>query len=264
MSFGPVITLLTDFGEQDGYVAAMKGVILKYAPDATVVDASHDVPPQDIPFGAWTLNQYAMWYPENSVHVGVVDPGVGTERDILLARAGGQWFLVPDNGLLAWALSETEPEELRALTPAFTASCAPSSTFHGRDIFARVAAGLVAGELNPLEIAHPVSETVRNIPTRPRTEARRLVGEVVHIDRFGNLISNIRKKDVEKAGATSYRVHVARTTFDRLSKTYGEAAPGTWMALWNSCDHLEVAVVNGSAAGALKLQREERVVLEWT
>ena len=246
--FGPVISLLTDFGEQDGYVAAMKGVVLKHAPDAVVVDACHHVPPQDVQYGSWVLNEMAVHYPPNSVHIAVVDPGVGTDRSIALAGVGDQWYLAPDNGLLTWVLSGAEEVSLFRLKNSFQQEQAPSQTFHGRDLFSVAAAYLVSEKQSLEDLFEPIDAVQTEAWCFPHLDGDQLLGNVVHIDRFGNLITNIQKKDIEKAGWKNYRIQLMDFTLDGVSRTYGEATPGTLIALFNSSDRLEVAVVNGSAA----------------
>lgn len=269
----PVVTLLTDFGQDDGYVAAMKGTILSLAPHATVVDISHGIPPQDVHGAAFTLAQVHPFFPAGTVHLVVVDPGVGTERRPLLAAAGGAWFVAPDNGVLSYVLNAapdpapaiTPPEpRLRPLLPPHAAWVLDrpawhrpqvSHTFHGRDIFAPVAARLVAGVV-PEQMGRPTGEvTVLNIPEPRRRGDGAIAGCIVHVDRFGNLITNIAAAGIP-AGAV---VTAGRTWVRGISRTYAEG--GDIVALGGSSGRLEIAVRNGNAAQQLGLQRWDPVLV---
>lgn len=256
-----IITLLTDFGTSDAYVAAMKGVILSLAPKAELVDACHDLAPQDVQAAAWTLGQYWSFYPKNTMHVAVVDPGVGTERDILLVLADEHLFLAPDNGLLAFVLKQAQRVRLRKLKSDVHRRGEVSATFHGRDIFA-YAAGLLAGGKADVEALSEETSTVV-VPSWAvvREDRGCLLGEVVHVDHFGNLITNIARRQVtESCGA---HCAISAGTFDHipLKRTYGDAAPGELIAVFGSSDTLEIAVAGGSAASKTGLCRGASVVI---
>jgi S-adenosylmethionine hydrolase len=250
-----VIALLTDFGLADPYVGMMKGVILGIAPETAIVDVTHEVPPQDVRAGAFFLAQAARHFPSGTVYVAVVDPGVGGARRALAVAAGGQIFVGPDNGLLDPALSgrgaprAVEIREPRYLLPV------RSSTFHGRDVFAPAAAHLVRGlplsSLGPratrlVSLRWPVVRAVG------RGERR---GEILHVDRFGNLITNFAPADVPR-GAT---LRAGTFTANRLHRTYLDAAPGALVALVSSYGLVEIAVRDGSAAARLGLGRGDEV-----
>ena len=227
-------TLLTDFGTRDGYVAAMKGVIAAIAPSAFVDDASHDIPQGDILAAAFALRRYWRRYPPGTVHVVVVDPGVGTERAALALEIDGHFFVGPDNGVFTFLPAG----------PAVTLAVPRTSsrTFHGRDVFAPAAARLLAGA--PLhELGEALHERVTlELPTRP---------QVIAVDRFGNLITNISEPtDVEINGRAV-----------KLARTYGDASVGGLLALMNSDGLLEIAVRNGSAAETLGVSRGAEVKL---
>jgi S-adenosylmethionine hydrolase len=222
------VTLLTDFGTRDGYVAAMKGVIAAIAPSALVEDASHDIPHGDILAAAFALRRYWRWYPRGSVHVVVVDPGVGSERAALAVEAEGHFFVGPDNGVFTFIPGGT--------TVTLETSQASSRTFHGRDVFAPAAGRLLAGA-SLHELGAPAHDRVAlELPSRP---------QVIAVDHFGNLITNVNEPtDVEVGGRTV-----------TLARTYADAPVGGLLALMNSDGLLEIAVRNGSAAETLGVSR---------
>ena len=259
-----IVTLLTDFGTADAYVASMKGVILALAPRAVLVDASHEVPPQDIRAGAWTLGEYWRAFPQGTIHVAVVDPGVGTDRDALLVVADDHFFLAPDNGLLTWVLKRAGFVKLRKLKPDVHRPGQVSATFHGRDVFAH-AAGLLAGEKADIEDVSVETKSVV-IPAWASIHFRedRFVGEIVHVDRFGNLITNIGRRQMEEAMGTSCRVDAGPFENIPIYATYGDAPPGELLALFGSADTLELAVSGGSAAKKTGLARGAAVIVRGT
>jgi S-adenosyl-L-methionine hydrolase (adenosine-forming) len=232
------ITLLTDFGTRDGYVAAMKGVIASIAPSAFVEDASHDIPPGDVLSAAQALSRYWHLYPAGTVHVVVVDPGVGTERAAIALAANGHFFVGPDNGVFSFI---DDDQAVQLMIPI-----GASRTFHGRDVFAPAAARLSTGEaLHQLGTA--IDERLVLVKEQPKGN----VGEVIAIDRFGNIITNLMQAaDVEING-----VEVM------LQVAYGDVGEGELLALINSDGLLEIAVRNGSAAERLGISRGARVTL---
>jgi len=248
----PLVTLTTDFGTRDGYVAAMKGVILSVDPGIGVVDLGHDVPPQDVAAGARLLDHAARWFPPGTVHLAVVDPGVGSARDILVVRAGGFVFVAPDNGLLSAVLARwPDARALRVTDTRAFALPTVSATFHGRDLFAPLAARLALGSLTPEAVGAPTEP--RRLPAQgPRREGDRLVGHVVHVDRFGNCVTDLRRADVLAAlGAGPLRVRVGGQALAGWARTYAEAEGRGPYAIWGSDDRLEISVTGGSAAEAL-------------
>jgi len=257
----PVITLTTDFGLHDPYVAAMKGVILSLNPDARIVDISHGVRPQQVEQGAFILGSACGYFPPGAVHVAVVDPGVGTGRLPIVLSAPGAVFVGPDNGLLSAALPEATralaaggparvplPEGLAAhvlAEPRFQRHPV-SDTFHGRDIFAPAAAHLSLG-VRAEEFGPELREVVAVPPFRGELQPDgSLAGRVLHIDRFGNLVTTVRGDQVEGRRVT---VEVCGRRIEGVTRTYG-AGEGL-MAVTGSAGLLEVAVRNGDAAGAL-------------
>ncbi len=270
---GPVISLLTDFGLRDAYVASMKGTVLGINTQARLVDITHDVPPQDTLHGAFVLGTAWRYFPPGAIHVAVVDPGVGTERKALLLQGDGASFLAPDNGLLSFVLP---PEQTRL--PLFTAYQAPvpetfrayaltndkywrhpvGDTFHGRDIFAPVAAHLSLGVASE-DLGQPVASLTRLAVPVPRWEAGSLVGHVLHIDRFGNLVTNL-SREVASEGGAKMIVEVAGEKVKGLASSY--AVTGGPVALIGSYGYLEVALPGGNAATSLGVSVGDQVVVK--
>jgi len=266
-----VITLTTDFGLEDSYVAAMKGVILGINPQATIVDVTHTVPPQDIQAGAFALLGAAPYFPKGTVHVAVIDPGVGSERRAIAMQAGGYFFIGPDNGVLTLAaqvhnlrrkLSLVRPSStlkaIHLLNPEYWLS-EVSSTFHGRDIFAPVAAHLSSGE--PFDNFGLPIEDYTLIELKPPIERDdALIGEILYIDRFGNLISNILNWRIPEVREQA-RVEIAETCFCGIFQTYSNAKLGEPLALIGSSGFLEIAVRNGNAARQLDAKIGDTVIV---
>lgn len=245
----PLITLTTDFGTAAPYVAAMKGVVFSIDPEARIVDLGHDLPPQDVLHTAHFLAQSVPHFPNGTIHVCVVDPGVGTKRALLLAEAGGQLLLAPDNGVLTFAIEALGGSNtVRQLSESKFWHSNPSPTFHGRDILAPVAAHLGLG-ISPAQLGPPVTSWSRLTEPKPQRVAAGVQGVVVFVDGFGNLITNIPATMLAAAPA---RVRVGNREAPMV-RTYGEALPGALVALIGSSDRLELAVVDGNAAKTLNL-----------
>ena len=256
------IALLSDFGLRDYYVAAMKGVILTINPTVQIVDVTHQIEPQNVRQGSLVLAQAAEWFPTGTIFVGVVDPGVGTERDIVCAEIDGRLFVAPDNGLLstlgrkhgvARAVKVTRKQYFRQPV---------SGTFHGRDIMAPVAAHLSIGV--PMdELGPPVADLVELSWPEPRRTERRVEGEVLYADHFGNVVTNVPREMLEDAPAGSVRVCGADQTFHGIRCTYAQVGVGEGAVLFGSSGLLEIAVREGSAAERFGLHSGDRVVVRW-
>lgn len=246
-----IITLLTDFGTSDGYVSAMKGVALSACPDACIVDASHDIPPHDIRAGAWALRHYWKLYPPETIHVAVVDPGVGSARRPLLARADGRWLVGPDNGVFSWVFREAQAFQAWSIRPAVKRTEAISATFHGRDIFAFAAGLLACGRAADALTARNITPIQFDWPTPLNTRAG-IRGEIVHIDRFGNAISNLNADDLKPLG-DRVSISCGQVIIDGLHRCYADAPPGQPIALFESTGLLEIAIREGNAAQKLKI-----------
>lgn len=228
-----ILTLTTDFGFRDAFVAAMKGVVLGIAPDLTIVDITHDIAPHDVWGGAITLLQAAQYFPHDTVHLVVVDPGVGTKRAPIVISTANATFVGPDNGVLTLAVGSTPYVAYRIDDEGLFSPGGVSATFHGRDVFAPVAARLATG-LNPPSVGAAHQPVVLEWPTEP---------EVVHIDRFGNLILSLRGVPT---GATAIEIDGLGKA--PLRRTYADVLPGELVAYLGSGGLVEVAVREGSAA----------------
>ncbi len=257
-----VITLTTDFGHQGPFVATMKGRILSRLPEARIIDVTHEVPvywPAEA--GFWLARSY-QYFPQGSVHVAVVDPGVGTKRDIIAALVDGHVFLAPDNGLLAPVVARAQAARVYQLdTPGVSARFKlppPSATFHGRDIFAPVAAEIASGRAALAELGPLTSDIVPSWVDEPTVSASQVNGVVITIDHFGNLITNIDANLIE-----AFSAPVVRTGGQRfaLRRTYGDVRPGEFLGLVNSFGVVEIARAEQSAAEALGLGRGAPVTI---
>jgi S-adenosylmethionine hydrolase len=243
----PIFTLLTDFGTADGYVGEMKGVILARVPEATLVDITHDIPPQDVEAARLTLARVWRRFPPGTVHLVVVDPGVGTERAALAVSSDERFLVGPDNGVLSPALLVAGARTVALEVPP---TAAPS--FHGRDVFAPAAASLALGAELRLLGQTVAAPRIRRTPEPQRTGDGGLLGEVICIDRFGDAVTNlvgIRGGFVEAAGLSL-----------PLRRTYGEVAPGAPLAIVGSSGLIEIAVRDGNAAQRLQLTRGTAVI----
>ncbi len=260
---GPLITLTTDFGAGSRYVAAMKGVILSINPAVTIVDISHSIPPQDVVRGAIAIAETAPYFPAETIHVAVVDPGVGTARRIVFARIGKQQFIAPDNGLLGRLASAEAPSKIVSLDEPRFWLPRVSNTFHGRDIMAPVAARLSLG-LSPDELGTPRESLTPLAWTGAEQVANRISGEVVEVDSFGNLVTNITR---EMLAATPSDESVTITCDEHATqgifKSYGEQPAMTLIALVGSGDYLELAIVEENASAMLGVTVGAPVTVTW-
>ncbi len=251
---GGLVTLTTDFGLQDPFVGQMKLALLGRCPAAVVVDLTHAITPFRPGEAGFWLSRSLRFLPPGSLHVAVVDPGVGTPRGLLAACCEDRFFLAPDNGLLGPVLvnRRCEVRRISAGVLAASTSGAPSATFHGRDIFAPLAGDWLAGRLEFADLGPPVDDWQRGSWPVAHRDAGVCLGEVVHVDRFGNLFSNIEfSLDVDsRTGQVWFGDHALPWV-----RTYGDAPPGTAVALVNALEVIEAAVVEGCAAEALGLQR---------
>jgi S-adenosylmethionine hydrolase len=241
-----IITLTTDFGLSGPYVAAVKGVLLERAPGAQLIDVCHTIAPQNILEGGFVLANIVDAFPAGTVHLVVVDPGVGTDRPLIAVSVAGQWFVLPDNGLITGVTLTRPPERIRAITNPALRRAVVSATFHGRDILAPAAAHLALGR-PPDELGPPLSGfvTLRNFDPTPDESG--WVGEVIFKDTFGNLITNIHGDRLSGLAPGDYEVEIAGERIRDIARTYGERPTGSLITLLGSSGWLEVAVVNGDA-----------------
>jgi len=255
-----LITLLTDFGARDAFVGIMKGVILGINPAATLVDLSHEVPPQDIMAGALLLRSATAFFSPGTIHVAVVDPGVGSVRRALLVETPRACFIGPDNGLLSLAVPAEAVIRIVQLTNARYFLTPRSDTFHGRDVFASVAAHLSLDV--PLEQFGPTVTTLQRLrlPAIER-EGATLVGRVIYIDHFGNVITNVTEADLRPFSRGTLLVSIGRVQIRGIATSYAAVGAGAPVALINSWGMLEIAVRNGSAAQRFGMQLEQLVRL---
>ena len=255
----PIITLLTDFGTRDHYVASMKGVILGINPFCTLVDISHHVRPQDIQEGAFLLTHAFSSFPRGTIHLSVVDPGVGGPRKPILIVTSNYFFVGPDNGIFTLALHREKVKRVVHLNNKRYFLPQGSSTFHGRDLFGPVAAHLSLG-VRPESFGVEIDAWEELNFNRPEPKAKELAGEIIHIDTFGNLISNIDEQTL--LGFTKGRpfsVKAGRVLFPGLKKGYWEGKRGEVIALIGSGGFLEISVREGNAHEKLKVKKTDRV-----
>jgi hypothetical protein len=256
----PFITLTTDFGEGSPYVAEMKGVILSINPDARIVDVSHAIPPQNIRHGAIVLDEATVFFPGGSIHVAVVDPGVGTARALVAVACAGQWFLAPDNGLLSEVMARPGATARTIAASTFEAigARADGATFHGRDLLAPLAAELATGRLPFAALGAPCRP--RQSPPLPLAHAVAdgFSGTVVTVDHFGNLVTSIEGSQLEPG--CRWEAVVAGRVAERVA-AYGDGPAGGLVALVNSWGLVEIAESGGSAAARLGVGRGEPVLL---
>jgi S-adenosyl-L-methionine hydrolase (adenosine-forming) len=247
----PVITLTTDFGTNDHFVGAMKGVILDIVPDAQIIDICHSVQAFDVLDGALTISQAYSYFPTRTVHIVVVDPGVGTARRPIVASSDKYHFVAPDNGVLSLVYAREERMHVRHVTSQHYFLQPVSNTFHARDIFSPVAAYL-AKEVESQKFGDEIDDYVRfNAPKPKAVDQNRLRGVVLKVDRFGNLITNITPQDVPVLfadGAKRFKITVGSREITEVHKAYAEGAPGEVFGVLGSMGFLEIAVNRGAAA----------------
>ncbi len=258
----PIITLTTDFGSGSHYVAAAKGVILALNPEVRIVDLCHDIPAQDLRQTAFFLSSALPYFPPEALHVVVVDPGVGSKRPILYVELANLRLLVPDNGCWTWLIDSArrKPRVIRLAQQRYWRSKI-SPTFHGRDIFAPVAANLSLG-LDPRELGPIVTDWVRLDRPVPRHHDKGIAGEVLYVDHFGNLITNIPGETLTLDDRPK-RVHIDGIEVHQIVHTYADAAPGTLVALVSSSEWLEISIAQGNAAQQLGANLGTPVTLDW-
>ena len=256
-----IITLMTDFGTSDHYVGVMKGVILNINRQVEIVDITHAIPPQDIHGAAFLIDSAYRYFPSGTIHVIVVDPGVGSERRAVACQTETAYFVCPDNGILTHILqNEKHAHAVAVENPAYFLPQV-SNTFHGRDIFAPVAAhlsrGVPVGELGNL-ITHPVQLPI----PRPEVTDRTVIGQVIWIDSFGNLVTNISREILESLeGQNGVVIHAGSAKIDHFNRSYAESEIGEVLAIIGSFNRLEISINQGNAAQGLGLKRGDTVTI---
>ncbi len=250
-----IITLTTDFGDESGYAGVMKGVILTVNPDCQIIDITHRVSQQDVEEAAFLLNNSFSYFPEHSIHVVVVDPGVGSERKPILVETDKYWFVGPDNGVFSFMFLMEGFKKVWGITNKSYFLPEVSSTFHGRDIFAPLAAHLSLG-VSAEELGKELKGFVMLKDLEPKVEAGVIKARVVYADRFGNLISNISKDLFNRLVADkSFNISIGGKTIQKLSLSYADVRDGEVLALFGSSQWLEISVKNGNCQKELDIKK---------
>jgi S-adenosylmethionine hydrolase len=259
-----IISLTSDFGLKDPYVAEMKATILGICPSAMLIDITHEVEKFNIREGAYALASVAPYFPAGTIHLAVVDPGVGTKRRSLIVQTKSGFFLGPDNGLLVLAAEAQEIERMYEITSRRLMLTHVSNTFHGRDIFAPAAAHLANGVPSE-EFGPEVTEVVKPEFTIVKRDKSRVTGEVLHVDGFGNIITNIHEKDLHEFRQSILEVELPNYKLEmKLRAAYAEAKPQEYLALIGSHNYLEIAVNQGNAAMKLQVEAGDKIILSTT
>lgn len=259
----PIITLTTDYGTNDHLVACMKAVMLKVNPDVRIVDICHNVMPFDLLDGAMILGNAYNYFPPKTIHVVVVDPGVGSARRPILVTGDQHYFVAPDNGVLS-VVYEREPKvTVRHITAEHYFHPPISNTFHGRDIFAPVAAWLAKNWQTP-SFGDEIADYVRFSLPKPKIAGNQIKGVVLKVDAFGNLVTNLTPEDVPQMMGTAggFKISVGNREITSLLQNFAQAAPGEVLAIIGSSGNLEICVNKGSAAKTLNLGRGAEVTVQ--
>lgn len=253
-----IATFLTDFGTADYFVGAMKGALLAVSPDARIVDITHEIPAHDIEAGAFTLFAAHETFPPGTIHVAVVDPGVGSARRPVLVAGGGHFFVGPDNGIFSYVCAGAGSPQVFHLTNEKYFRPARSATFHGRDVFAPVAGALLNG-VAPASLGEAITDYCRLPLKQPqRLDDGTLEASIIHIDRFGNCITNITPRDLPEAASGAVRLVINSREVRSVRKFFAEEGSGAddeLFAVWGSAGFLEIALYRGSAAHILNARR---------
>lgn len=256
-----LITLTTDFGYQDAFVGVMKGVIARINPEVQVIDLTHGIPAHDVMAGALTLRHGTGYFPPGTIHVAVVDPGVGSRRRPLLIESEGNYFIGPDNGILSLTV-ETKPTRIVHLSnPAYQLN-PPSRTFHGRDIFAPAAAYLSMG-ISPASLGEDLKSFVKLRSPVARRDKSRIDGEIIYIDHYGNLFTNIREHDLTGLPRGELTTFLGPIAIRGIAPSYGSAAVGEFVAILNSWGMLEIAANKTNAQQRSRAKVGAKVTLTW-
>ena len=255
-----VITLTTDFGAFDYFVGAVKGAILSVNPLAVIADITHEIPPQDIEAAAFTLLASYQTFPAETIHVAVVDPGVGSARRPIVVRTGGQCFVGPDNGIFTYICDREESHEVFHITAEKYFRPSPSSTFHGRDIFAPVAAAL-SKRVRPEDLGALIADEVRlkNSLNPEVLKNGDIKGRIIHIDRFGNCVTNLTRDLIDPRNPPT--LLIKGETIRTFQDFYSSALPNTLFAIWGSAGFLEISINRTSAAKILRAKRGDTVIV---
>lgn len=259
---GPLVTLTTDFGLADHYAGTMKGVLVSGCPDVRIIDISHEIAPFSIYSGAYTIDQAAPYFPPGTIHMIVIDPGVGTARKPLVVEALNQIFIAPDNGVLSMILDRDTKAKAREITNRNLWLSNPSSTFHGRDVFAPVAVALADGTAKPEDVG-PLLSKIELLPDLHPSELKsgQWQGRLLSIDRFGNAITNFSAARFPMLTSRRFTVQVAKRRIARFQNTFGDAPNQVCFAYLGSSGYVELAVKEASAGALLNASAGDRVTL---
>jgi S-adenosyl-L-methionine hydrolase (adenosine-forming) len=261
----PIITFTTDFGVTDPYVGTMKGVILNINPSARIVDISNAVQSYDVLDGAITISQAYPYFPKNTLHVVIVDPGVGTSRRPIIARTEHGLFLAPDNGVLSLVYEKEERVNVRHITAEHYFLQPVSQTFHGRDVFAAVAGYLSKG-VDSASFGEEIKDFVRFAAPKPKAANGVLKGSVIKVDKFGNLITNFTPKDVPQlfgADPAAFKVKIGKAEVTNIHSAYAEGTPGEVFVIVDSMGFLEIAMNRGAANRTIAADKGSEVVISF-
>ncbi len=255
------ITLMTDFGTSDHYVGVMKGVLLNINPQVQIVDITHAIPPQDIHGAAFLIDSTYRYFPTGTIHVIVVDPGVGGERRAIVCQTDIAYFVCPDNGILTHILCNEKRTRTLAVENSTYFLPQVSNTFHGRDIFAPIAAYLSRGI--PIDnLGNPITHPVQLPVPRPEVTDKGVIGHIIWIDSFGNLVTNISQEILESLkGQNGVTIHAGGTEINHLNRSYAESAVGEVLAIVGSFNRLEISINQGNAAQVLGLRRGDTITI---
>ena len=252
-----VITLMTDFGTSDHFVGVMKGVILGINPQVQIVDITHAIPPQDVHGAAFLVDSTCRYFPTGTIHVVVVDPGVGSLRRAIICQTDTAYFVCPDNGVLSYVLGDDTAHRVIALGNTDYWLSEVSNTFHGRDIFAPVAAHLSRG-ISLSKFGHVANNVVRLPILIPQVTKTAIAGSVIWVDRFGNLITNLTSDMLESFGMDNgFVIRAGKAELSKLNSAYAESEEGECLAIIGSSGYVEISVNQGSAARILGLKRND-------
>ena len=256
-----IITLMTDFGASDHYVGVMKGVILNINPQVQIVDITHTVPPQDIHGAAFLIDSAYRYFPNGTIHVVVVDPGVGSKRRAIVCQTGTAYFVCPDNGVLTHILYNEGHIHTVAVGNSTYFLPQVSNTFHGRDIFAPVAAHLSRGV--PIrKLGNLVAKPIQLPTPKPQVTDGTIIGQIIWIDSFGNLVTNITHEILGALdGRNNIVIHAGSVEINRLNRSYAESAVGKTLAIVGSTNQLEISINQGNAAQTLGLKRGDEITI---
>jgi len=256
----PIVTLTTDLGVADEYVGVMKGVILSINPACTIIDISHEIPHHDILEAHYILERTYSFFPPRTIHIALVDPGVGGPRKSILIQTGRYYFTGPDNGVFSFVPYHETVQKIISLTNDEYFLRTVSNTFHGRDIFASCAAHLTLG-LEPERLGPGIDQIVLLEEAEPEVRENQITGKIVHVDRFGNLISNIRQEHLARLSEKgSYEIVAGKKRIRRVETSYSAVPKGETLAIFGSSGTLEIAANQDNAAGKLELQRGSALI----